>query len=455
MFRRTAVGIPLISSLTSALALSVACAGALAAPATAAPPGAAAAAGAPSAAAAVDRRTPPKRATVRGRGGAVSSVDAYASAIGVRVLAKGGNAVDAAVATAAALGVTEPYSTGLGGGGFFVYYDAKTKRVHTIDGRETAPAAMRRDAFIDPETGDPYPFTPQRVTSGVSVGVPGTPLTWIRALRKWGTRSLATSLKPAARLARRGFVVDETFRQQTDDNRERFEQFTSTKRLFLKNGRLPRVGSRFRNPQLARTYDRFGDGGRRYFYDSRLSQEIVRAVRRPPTVERPTLPVPPGSMRRADLQRYRALSKAPTRVRYRGHDVYGMAGSSSGGLAVGEALNILERSDLGGLPRAQALHRYLEASALSFADRGAYVGDEEYVDVPKRDLLSQRFADERACRIDPAAAATKPVPPGDVETYDGSATTRPPPGRSTRTTRTSPPPTSPWSTSAATSSPTR
>ncbi len=192
------------------------------------------------------------------------------------------------------------------------------------------------------------------------------------------------SLKPAARLARRGFVVDETFRRQTDDNRERFEQFRSTKRLFLKNGRLPRVGSLFRNPQLARTYDRFGDGGRRYFYDSRLSQEIVRAVRRPPTVKNPTLPVPPGSMRRSDLQRYRALAKAPTRVRYRGHDVYGMAGSSSGGIAVGEGLNILERSDLGGLPRAQALHRYLEASALSFADRGAYVGDEDYVDVPKR-----------------------------------------------------------------------
>ena len=145
----------------------------------------------------------------------------------------------------------------------------------------------------------------------------------------------------------------------------------------------------------------------------------MRAVRRPPTVKNPTLPVPPGTMRRSDLQRYRALAKAPTRVRYRGHDVYGMAGSSSGGIAVGEGLNILERSDLGGLPRAQALHRYLEASALSFADRGAYVGDEDFVDVPKRALLSQRFADERACEIDPAQAATKPVPPGDVEAYDG------------------------------------
>ena len=412
MLHRIAIGIP--------LTLSLACAGALAAPATSTPAGAGAQ---PSVSAALappaERRTPPKRATVRGRGGAVSSVDPYASAVGVRVLARGGNAVDAAIATAAALGVTEPYSTGLGGGGFFVYYDAKTKRVHTIDGRETAPAAMPHDAFIDPETGDPYPFTPDRVTSGVSVGVPGTPLTWIRALHKWGTRSLAQSLRPAARIARKGFVVDQTFRTQTDDNRERFELFQSTRRLYLRGGKLPRVGSRFRNPQLARTYDRFGKGGRRYFYDSRLSREIVRTVRQPPLVAPTTLPVPPGFMKLSDLRGYRTLAKAPTRVSYRGHDIYGMAGASSGGIAVGEALNILERSDLGHLPRAQALHRYLEASALSFADRGKYVGDEQYVDVPKHALLSQRFADERACEIDPAAAATKPVPPGDVDDYDG------------------------------------
>ncbi len=415
MLRRTAFAVPVTLALASA--------GALTTPAVSTPAGAPAAVAGPAASvapAAAPRRTPPKQATARGKGGAVSSVDPYASAVGVRVLKRGGNAVDAAVATAAALGVTEPYSTGIGGGGFFVYYDARTKRVHTIDGRETAPASMPNDAFIDPETGNPYPFTPDRVTSGVSVGVPGTPLTWIRALRKWGTRSLAQSLRPAVRIAREGFVVDETFRRQTDDNRERFEQFTSTKRLYLRGGDLPRVGSRFRNPQLARTYERFGEGGRRYFYDSRLSREIVRAVRKPPTVREPSLPVPTGFMTRDDLRRYATLGKRPTRVRYLGHDVYGMAGSSSGGIAVGEALNMLERSDLAALPRSQAMHRYLEASALSFADRGEYVGDEEYVDVPKRDLLSQRFADERACEINPARAADKPVAPGDVTDYDGA-----------------------------------
>ncbi len=140
------------------------------------------------------RRTPgpPKNATAVGRGGAVTSVDPNASRVGLRVLKNGGNAVDAAVATAAALGVAEPYSAGVGGGGYFVYYDAKSGRVHTIDGRETAPRAMPNDAFIDPETGQPYaPFTPNLVTSGVSVGVPGTPATWTTALDKWGTKATA------------------------------------------------------------------------------------------------------------------------------------------------------------------------------------------------------------------------------------------------------------------------
>ena len=143
-------------------------------------------------------KAPPRRATVVGRGGAVTSVDPYASRIGLKVLKQGGNAVDAAVATAAALGVTEPYSSGLGGGGYFVYYDAKRKKVQTLDGRETAPARMKHDAFIDPATGKPYTFTPDLVTSGVSVGVPGTPATWQAALDRWGSMSLADVLKPAA-----------------------------------------------------------------------------------------------------------------------------------------------------------------------------------------------------------------------------------------------------------------
>ncbi|SDD99606.1 gamma-glutamyltransferase [Nocardioides lianchengensis] len=361
----------------------------------------------------------PKKPTARGSGGAVASVDPYATQVGLRVLKAGGNAVDAAVATAAALGVTEPYSAGIGGGGYFVVYDAKTGKVRTIDGRETAPRKMPRDAFVDPKTGEPYPFTPDLVTSGVSVGVPGTPATWERALDRWGTWSLAETLAPATRIARKGFRVDKTFRDQTVDNQERFAAFRTTKRLFLKKGRAPRVGSTFRNPDLADTYDLLAKRGTRAFYEGKLARQIARTVRKPPKTKSTTLPVPRGFMTARDLKRYRTVAGRATQVAYRGYQVHGMPPSSSGGSTVGEALNILEGSDLGKLQRPAALHRYLEASALAFADRGEYVGDPRFTKVPLKDLLSQRFARERACAIDADQALPKPIAAGDVSSYDG------------------------------------
>ncbi|WP_139981448.1 gamma-glutamyltransferase [Nocardioides litoris] len=371
---------------------------------------------------------PPKRAVAIGRGGGVTSVDADASRIGLAVLRRGGNAVDAAVATAAALGVTEPYSAGVGGGGYLVFYNARTGRVRTIDGRETAPSAIPRDAFIDPATGEPYTFTPDLVTSGVSVGVPGTPDTWRTALRRWGTRSLAQVLEPSARLAERGFIVDDTFRSQTADNEERFSAIRTTRRLFLRGGELPRVGSRFRNPALARTYRALGRNPA-LFRRGALPREISRTVQRPPAVPGTTLPVPRGYLRPRDFRRYQARVQAPTRTAYRGLEVVGMGPSGSGGTTVGEALNILEPSGLRGLDDGAYLHQYLEASALAFADRGAYLGDPRFVDVPVRDLLSQRYADERRCLLDPARASTKPLEAGDVTAYDGRCGT--PSGRST------------------------
>ena len=245
-------------------------------------------------------------------GGAVSSVDPYATEIGLKVLKRGGNAVDAAVATAAALGVTEPYSAGIGGGGFFVYYDARSGKVRTIDGRETAPADMQADSFV--ENGQPIPFA-EAVTSGLSVGVPGTPATWELALDRWGSIDLKQALRPAARLANRGFVVDETFRQQTEANAERFAAFTSTRELFLPGGAPPEVGSVLRNRDLARTYTLLGKRGTDYLYDGRLGEDVVATVRQPPVVPGSTLIVRPGLMRQPDLARYRALLRAPTLIR--------------------------------------------------------------------------------------------------------------------------------------------
>jgi gamma-glutamyltranspeptidase/glutathione hydrolase len=358
----------------------------------------------------------PSQATAYGSGGAVSSVDANASRIGVEVLRRGGNAADAAVATASALGVAEPYSAGIGGGGYFVYYDARTHKVSTIDGRETAPAGITHDAFIDPATGKPYPFTPQLVSSGVAVGVPGTLATWDSALKRFGTRSLARTLAPSIALAEHGFTVDATFRNQTLDNAKRFAGFPDTAKLFLPGGDAPAVGTTFRNPELAQTLTTIAKNGPDAFYRGDLAGEIAHTVQAPPKDPASDLPAPAGSMTTADLAAYRVLDQAPTKVSYRGLDVYGMAPSSSGGTSVGEALNILENYRLGGGSRlARSLHLYLEASARAFADRGAYVGDPAFVDVPTRTLLSQKFADSRACTIDPAHASPKPVAAGALD----------------------------------------
>ncbi|HEX8780119.1 MAG TPA: gamma-glutamyltransferase, partial [Nocardioides sp.] len=368
-------------------------------------------------------------ATSTGLGGAVSTVDKAATKVGLRVLKKGGNAVDAAIATAAALGVTEPYSSGIGGGGYFVFYNADKGKVQTIDGREKAPAGIKPDAFIDPATGKPYNFTPELVTSGVSVGVPGTPATWDKALRRWGTWRLDQTLKPAIKLADRGFVVDPTFRLQTAENQKRFEAFPSTSEIYLPGGQPPAVGSVLKNPDLADTYRLLADKGVKKFYQGKLAGEIARTVQKPPKSATTTLPVPAGSMTTADLNGYRALNRKPTSVGYRGYDVFGMAPSSSGGSTVGEALNIMERYDLGAMTDTNALHHYLEASALAFADRGAYVGDPNKVDVPLAGLLDDTFAAERACRISETTAATKPVAAGNPRAYDGNCAT-PAPGAS-------------------------
>ncbi|MFF5969682.1 gamma-glutamyltransferase [Streptomyces collinus] len=369
-----------------------------------------------------------------GYGGAVSSVDPDASAAGIEVLRKGGNAVDAAVATAAALGVTEPYSAGIGGGGYFVYYDAKSRTVRTIDGRETAPLTADKNLFT--ENGKPLTF-PDVVSSGLSVGTPGTPATWQTALDRWGSKRLANVLKPAERLARDGFTVDETFRSQTASNETRFRYFPDTAELFLPGGRLPVVGSTFKNPDLARTYAELGRQGVDALYHGRLGRDVVDTVNKPPVDPGSGWNARPGDLSAKDLAAYRTKVQAPTRTSYRGLGVYSMAPSSSGGTTVAEALNILERTDLSKASKARYLHRFIEASRIAFADRGRWVGDPAFEDVPTKELLSQRYADSRECLIKDDAVLSSPVPPGDPRhpercgsggtaaptTYEGDSTT--------------------------------
>ena len=358
---------------------------------------------------------PVKEPTAIGRGGAAATVEVLATKAAVDVLRAGGNAVDAAVAAAGVLGVTEPFSAGIGGGGFMVIRTAEGK-VTTIDSREAAHSAMEPDSLW--EGGAPLAFNDARY-SGLSAGVPGTVRGWEEALRRYGTMSLRKLLQPAIEVARKGFVVDQTFFDQTQGNVDYFDDVPSSRELYLDADGTPRdVGTIFRNPDLADAYRRIAESGAKGFYRGDIADAIVEAVQRPPIAADANHVWRPGLMTLRDLERYDALERKPTRVGYRGLDVYGMGPPSSGGSTVGEALNILEGYDLGAATRAQAFHLFFEASRYSFADRGAYLADPAYFDVPLAGLLSDAFAAERRALIDPNRAATSPVAPGNPYPHD-------------------------------------
>ena len=350
-----------------------------------------------------------------GSGGAVASVDASATQIGIDVLKNGGNAVDAAVATAAALGVTEPFSAGIGGGGFMMIYQpdrlsenqSLEETVVTLDGREEAPAAVGPDLFADPDspTGEPLPFFPNRISSGLAVGVPGTLLNWATAAERYGTKPLAELLQPAIALAETGFPVDETFASQVEINKDRFSAFSSTQSLYLPNGQPPAVGSQFSNPDLAKTYRLLAEKGVNAFYRGEIASAIAQTVQNPPAIAEPPFKVLPGQMTLADLDRYEVRIRPAVESTYRDYQFYGMGLPSSGGTTIAQTLNLLEGYDLGSLKREEALHLLIEAERLSFADRDAYLGDPEYVDVPLPGLLSKDYASDRATTI-PAKTPT-------------------------------------------------
>ncbi len=366
-----------------------------------------------SAGASASRHKPryPNEPLAVGTGGAVASMDVGASRAGIDVLRRGGNAIDAAVATASALGVTVPWVAGPGGGGFMVIYNARTHRVTTIDGRETCPSACTTSLFIDPATGKPMNYIAAS-DQPLSTGVPGNVATWETAVRKFGRLSLSADLQPAITLARRGFRVNFDFTQLEQSSLSTLQAYPASRSLLLTPSGTPLpIGTLLRDPDLAHTYQLIARRGPSALYDGPIGRAIVQAVDHPVLTPGQTIVTNPGIMTMKDLRTYRTRILAPTKVTYRGLKVYGMAPPSSGGSTEGEILNILNGYPLGSEPRAEALFHYLEASRLAYADRNAYVGDPRYVHVPLAGLLSPAFAASRRCLIG-NTALTSPVAHG-------------------------------------------
>ena len=292
-----------------------------------------------------------------------------------------------------------------------VIYNARTHTVTTIDGRETCPAACTTNLFIDPTTDAPMNYVAAS-DQPLATGVPSNVATWATAVSGFGRLSLSADLRPAIALADRGFAVNFDFNQLEQSGLSTLQAYPASRSLLLtpSGDPLP-VGTWLRDPDLAHTYELIARRGPSALYDGPIGQAIVQADDQPVLMPGQTIVTNPGIITMNDLESYRTRILAPTRVTYRGLDVYGMAPPSSGGSTEGEILNILDGYPLGSETRVEALFHYLEASRLAYADRNAYVGDPNFVDVPLAGLLDPAFAATRRCLIG-STALTSPVAAG-------------------------------------------
>ena len=345
----------------------------------------------------------------------VVTQEAQASRIGLDVLKKGGNAVDAAVAVGFALAVTLPRAGNLGGGGFMLVHRAKDKETMAVDYRETAPASAKRDMFLD-EQGNADPKKSR--DSGLAVGVPGTVAGLELAYKTYGSGkvSWAELIAPAIALARGGVVVADDLADSLPQAQKRLSAYPSSAKIFLKSDlSAPRAGERLIQSDLAQTLDliaRFGSAG---FYQGGVAEKISHAVQSQG-----------GGMTVADLAGYQAKLRKPVTGTYRGLSVLSMPPPSSGGVHVIEILNMLEAlpREAAVAPTAHNLHLFTEAMKIAYADRSEYLGDPDFVKVPVAALTSKRYAAERAKTIDPdKARPSKDIKPGPLAPYESDQTT--------------------------------
>lgn len=355
------------------------------------------------------------RPPVRGKHGMVSSVSEIASRVGVDVMKRGGNAVDAAVAVGLALAVVWPSAGNIGGGGFMVIRMADG-RTTAIDYREMAPAAAHRNVYLD-EKGEYIKESSQY--GHRAAGVPGTVAGMALALEKYGRLKWATVIEPARRLAAEGFPVWYQLERSLKGSSTQLSRYPETKRIFLRDGKPYETGETFRQPELAAVLTRLKSFGPREFYSGRTARLIEAAMKRAAGNGAPWMTV-------EDLKNYRAVERTPLRGNYRGYEVITMPPPSSGGIAMLAMLNILERYDLKGMGAgsAAALHLQVEAMRRAFADRAEFLGDPDFVKVPVAGLTSRGYADRQAATIDPLRATpSSAIGHGDPVPYESEETT--------------------------------
>ncbi len=341
----------------------------------------------------------------------VASVSEIASQVGIDILKKGGNAIDAAVAVGVALAVVWPSAGNIGGGGFMVirFADGKTT---TIDYREMGPAVAHRNTYLDANGN----YIAESSTFGHKAsGVPGSVAGMAYALERYGTMKWANVSGPAYRLAAEGFPVWHQLELSLEASSKDLARYPETKRIFLRDGRFYKEGDIFKQPELAATLGRMIASGPSEFYRGKTAQLIEDSMQRAG-----------GWMTVADLKNYKAIEREPLRGTYRGYEVITMSPPSSGGIALLQMLNILERYNLKelGFGSSATSHLKVEAMRRAFADRAHHLGDADFVKVPIAGLISRKYADQLAASIDPKrASSSRSVEHGNPLPYESEETT--------------------------------
>lgn len=346
------------------------------------------------------------------RNGMVATEQALASRIGLDILKAGGNAIDAAAAIGFALAVTLPNAGNIGGGGFMMVHDARSKQYIALDFREMAPALASRDMYLDSEG---RLIDGKSLYTHAAVGVPGTVAGLSHALKKWGSMSLAQVMAPAIKLAEQGYPVSETLAKTLKREARTMGRWPATRAIFWKDGEPLKTGDRLVQKDLARSLRLIAQQGPRAFYQGEIARKIVADSEKNG-----------GLIRADDLRNYQPVERQPVRGSYRQYEVVTMPPPSSGGIHLVQILNMMESWPIGqwGHNSAQTVHHVAEAMKLAYADRSEYLGDPDFVPIPQTGLTAKSYADSlrRSIRADRARPASE-IKPGKPQPYESDQTT--------------------------------
>lgn len=342
-------------------------------------------------------------------GVAVASGHHLATEAGMEILAKGGNAFDAAVAVSATLAVVEPISSGLGGGGFFLLHDAATGKDVMLDARETAPQSATPAAFLD-KKGE---LDRDRSVNGAwSAGIPGLPAALVELSSKHGKLPLKTSLEPAMRIAREGFPVYARMSKGYQSRREVMQRYPGTREVYERNGKPIAEGDLFRQPELARTMERLADQGFDGFYRGETGTLLLKGVKQAG-----------GHWTAEELAGYRVKLREPIAFKYRDWTITTASPPSSGGIALAAMLQILEGWDLKSMDQAHRTHLVVEAMRRAYRDRTFFLGDPDFVDIPQKVLTSKDYAQGLRATIHPEKATPSDLLSGNPTPLEDDETT--------------------------------